>query len=63
MLHFGNMGFVSEKKTEQAILPDDTVAQKVCHLLALPVTELTKAFLRPKIKVSRFGVGGFRVGL
>lgn len=29
------------------------VAQKVCHLLGLPVTELSKAFLRPRIKVGR----------
>jgi myosin heavy chain 9/10/11/14 len=29
------------------------VAQKICHLLGLPVAEFTKAFLRPKIKVGR----------
>lgn len=29
------------------------VAQKVCHLLGLPVGEFTKAFLRPRIKVGR----------
>lgn len=53
VLHFGNMEFFQEKKSEQAILPDDTVAQKVCHLLGLPVTELQKALLRPRIKVGR----------
>ena len=31
----------------------DAVAQKVCRLLGLPVTELTKAFLKPRIKVGR----------
>lgn len=29
------------------------VAQKACHLLGLPVTEMTKAFLKPKIKVGK----------
>jgi len=29
------------------------VAQKACRLLGLPVTELTKAFLKPRIKVGR----------
>ena len=30
-----------------------SVAQKACHLLGLPVTELTRAFLKPRIKVGR----------
>ena len=29
------------------------VAQKVCHLLGIPVTEFSKAVLRPKVKVGR----------
>ena len=29
------------------------MAQKACHLLGLPVTAVTQAFLRPKIKVGR----------
>ena len=49
----GNMQFKQERNSEQATLPDNTVAQKACHLLGLPVTELTKAFLRPRIKVGR----------
>ncbi|VDL72666.1 unnamed protein product [Nippostrongylus brasiliensis] len=49
----GNLEFTQEKKSDQAILPDDRVIQKVCHLLGLPVIELTKAFLRPRIKVGR----------
>lgn len=52
-LLLGNLEFVQEKKSDQAILPDDRVMQKVCHLLGLPVIELTKAFLRPRIKVGR----------
>lgn len=50
---FGNMNFKPDRNNEQATLPDNTVAQKVAHLLGLSVTEMTKAFLKPKVKVSR----------
>ena len=50
---FGNMEFRQERNSDQAILPDDTVAQKVAHLFGINVNELTKAFLRPRIKVGR----------
>ncbi|KAI6232049.1 hypothetical protein M3Y95_00445800 [Aphelenchoides besseyi] len=53
VLLFGNIKFTQDKKSDQAGLNDDRVAQKVCHLLGLPVQEFTKAFLRPKIKVGR----------
>ncbi|MFH4974130.1 hypothetical protein AB6A40_000839 [Gnathostoma spinigerum] len=53
VLLFGNMEFFQEKKSEQAILPNDGVAQKICHLLGLPLVEFTRAFLRPRIKVGR----------
>ncbi|VDK44796.1 unnamed protein product [Anisakis simplex] len=53
VLLFGNMEFFQEKKSDQAILPDDRVAQKLCHLLGLPLVEFTKAFLRPRIKVGK----------
>lgn len=48
---FGNMQFRQERNSDQATLPDNTVAQKVAHLLGLSVTETTKAFLKPRIKV------------
>jgi myosin protein heavy chain len=50
---FGNMKFKQERNSDQAILPDNTIAQKVAHLSGLSVTEMTKAFLRPRIKVGR----------
>nr|CAD7448164.1 unnamed protein product [Timema bartmani] len=50
---FGNMKFKQERNSDQATLPDNTVAQKVAHLLGLSVTEMTKAFLKPRIKVGR----------
>lgn len=50
---FGNMQFKQERNADQATLPDDTVAQRVSHLLGLQVSDMTKAFLRPKLKVGR----------
>ena len=35
------------------ILSKFLVAQKLCHLLGLPLVDFTKAFLRPRIKVGR----------
>ena len=53
VLHFGNMEFQQEKNSDQASLPDDTVAQKIAHLLGLNVVDMVKAFLKPRIKVGR----------
>ncbi|KAK0397312.1 hypothetical protein QR680_002080 [Steinernema hermaphroditum] len=53
VLLFGNIEFAQDKKSDQAMLPDDSVAQKVCHLLGLPVVDFQKAFLKPRIKVGR----------
>ena len=53
VLHFGNMVFKQERSSDQAILPDNTVAQKICKLLGMSVTDFTKALLRPKIKTGR----------
>jgi len=53
VLLFGNMKFKQERNSDQATLPDNTVAQKVSHLLGLNVTEMTKAFLKPRLKVGR----------
>ncbi len=53
VLLLGNMQFKQERNSDQATLPDNTVAQKACHLLGLPVTEMTRAFLKPRIKVGR----------
>ncbi|GIY03633.1 myosin heavy chain, non-muscle [Caerostris extrusa] len=53
VLLFGNMKFKQERNSDQATLPDNTVAQKVSHLLGLNITEMTKAFLKPRLKVGR----------
>lgn len=53
VLLFGSMKFKQERSNDQATLPDNTVAQKIAHLLGLSVTDMTKAFLTPRIKVGR----------
>jgi myosin protein heavy chain len=53
VLLFGSMTFKQERSNDQATLPDNTVAQKIAHLLGLGVTDMTKAFLTPRIKVGR----------
>ena len=50
---FGNMEFKQERKSDQATLPDNTIAQKICHLLGIQVTDFTKGLLKPKVKVGR----------
>ncbi|KAH8401047.1 hypothetical protein KR009_002704, partial [Drosophila setifemur] len=53
VLQFGSMKFRQERNNDQATLPDNTVAQKIAHLLGLSVTDMTRAFLTPRIKVGR----------
>ncbi|CAK9300346.1 unnamed protein product [Gordionus sp. m RMFG-2023] len=53
VLQFGNMEFQTERKSDQATLPDDTTAQKIACLLGLNVSEMIKALLKPKLKVGR----------
>lgn len=53
VLLFGNMKFKQERNSDQATLPDNTVAQKISHLLGMNVTEMTKAFLKPRLRVGR----------
>uniref|UniRef100_A0A673ITT3 Myosin-9 n=1 Tax=Sinocyclocheilus rhinocerous TaxID=307959 RepID=A0A673ITT3_9TELE len=53
VLQLGNMSFKKERSSDQASMPDDTAAQKVCHLLGMNVTDFTRAILMPRIKVGR----------
>uniref|UniRef100_A0A4W5PKV5 Myosin-9 n=1 Tax=Hucho hucho TaxID=62062 RepID=A0A4W5PKV5_9TELE len=46
-------GFKKERHSDQASMPDDTAAQKVCHLMGMSVTDFTRAILSPRIKVGR----------
>jgi len=53
VMSFGNMEFSKERSSDQATMPDNTVAQRVCALLGMDIVSFTKALLRPKIKVGR----------
>uniref|UniRef100_A0A3Q3ITF5 Myosin-9 n=1 Tax=Monopterus albus TaxID=43700 RepID=A0A3Q3ITF5_MONAL len=53
VLQLGNMSFKKERHTDQASMPDNTTAQKVCHLMGMNVTDFTRAILSPRIKVGR----------
>ena len=53
VLHFGNLQFKQERNSDQALLPDNTVAQKIAKLTGMPVSDFTKALLKPKIKTGR----------
>ncbi|XP_047455907.1 myosin-10 isoform X3 [Mugil cephalus] len=53
VLQFGNVSFMKEKNHDQASMPDNTAAQKLCHLLGINVLEFTRAILTPRIKVGR----------
>ncbi|XP_075849354.1 myosin-14 [Microcebus murinus] len=53
VLQFGNVVLKSERNTDQATMPDNTAAQKLCRLLGLGVTDFSRALLTPRIKVGR----------
>lgn len=53
VLHLGNIDFRQEKKSDQAVLADDTVMQKACYLLGLSSPAVQKAFTQPRVKVGR----------
>ncbi|XP_068616663.1 myosin-10 [Brachionichthys hirsutus] len=53
VLQFGNISFMKEKSQDQASMPDNTAAQKLCHLLGINVLEFSRAILTPRIKVGR----------
>ncbi|XP_047737475.1 myosin heavy chain, non-muscle isoform X3 [Hyalella azteca] len=52
-LLFGNMQFKQERNSDQATLPDNTVAQQLAHLLGVNVTDFVRGFIKPRIKVGR----------
>ncbi|XP_028311850.1 myosin-11-like isoform X1 [Gouania willdenowi] len=53
VLQLGNVKIEKERNSEQATMPDNTAAQKVCHLQGINVTDFTRAILTPRIKVGR----------
>ncbi|KAI8051501.1 Myh11 protein [Syncephalis plumigaleata] len=52
ILHLGNLS-VTGNATDQAQMNDTSVAERVCHVLGIPVSEFVRGLLRPKIKAGR----------
>ncbi|KAI0319703.1 nonmuscle myosin heavy chain b [Amylostereum chailletii] len=52
ILHLGNIAITSTRG-DDALMPDPSQAERVCHLLGIPVTEFTRAVLRPRVLAGR----------
>ncbi|KAI0226608.1 class II myosin [Massospora cicadina] len=52
VLHLGNLRPTSDRD-DQAQLRDTSAAEKLCHVLGIPVAEFTKGLLRPQMKAGR----------
>ncbi|XP_018548580.2 myosin-10, partial [Lates calcarifer] len=48
VLQFGNIVFKKERNTDQASMPENTAAQKLCHLLGMNVMEFTRSYPHPR---------------
>ncbi|RDX42039.1 hypothetical protein OH76DRAFT_150419 [Lentinus brumalis] len=52
VLHIGNIAIASTR-SDDATMPDPSQAERVCHLLGIPLSEFTKAVLRPRVLAGR----------
>ncbi|KAJ7083732.1 P-loop containing nucleoside triphosphate hydrolase protein [Mycena belliarum] len=52
ILHIGNITITSTR-ADDAVMPDPSQAERVCHLLGIPVPEFTRAVLRPRTLAGR----------
>ncbi|KAJ7232083.1 P-loop containing nucleoside triphosphate hydrolase protein [Mycena rebaudengoi] len=52
VLHIGNIEITSTR-ADDAVMPDPSQAERVCHLLGIPVPEFTRAVLRPRTLAGR----------
>lgn len=52
ILHIGNIT-ISSTRGDDAIFADPSQAERVCHLLGIPLSEFTKAVLRPRVLAGR----------
>ncbi|TBU21401.1 nonmuscle myosin heavy chain b [Dichomitus squalens] len=52
VLHIGNIA-IAASRSDDATMPDPSQAERACHLLGLPMSEFTKAVLRPRVLAGR----------
>ncbi len=52
ILHIGNI-VVTSSRSDDAIISDSSQAERLCHLLGIPIAEFTRAVLRPRALAGR----------
>ncbi|KAG2004634.1 nonmuscle myosin heavy chain b [Coprinopsis cinerea AmutBmut pab1-1] len=52
ILHIGNI-VIAGSRSDEASMPDPSQAERVCHLLGIPIAEFTRAVLRPRALAGR----------
>ncbi|KDR70292.1 hypothetical protein GALMADRAFT_128012 [Galerina marginata CBS 339.88] len=52
ILHIGNIT-VTSTRADDAVMPDAAQAERVCHLLGIPIAEFSRAVLRPRALAGR----------
>uniref|UniRef100_A0A8H8CJM1 Nonmuscle myosin heavy chain b n=1 Tax=Psilocybe cubensis TaxID=181762 RepID=A0A8H8CJM1_PSICU len=52
ILHIGNIT-ITATRSDDASMPDPSQAERVCHLLGIPIAEFTRAVLRPRALAGR----------
>ncbi|KAK7434178.1 class II myosin [Stygiomarasmius scandens] len=52
VLHIGNI-VITATRSDDAVMPDPSQAERVCHLLGISPAEFTRAVLRPRVLAGR----------
>lgn len=52
ILHIGNI-VITSTRSDDAVMSDPSQAERVCHLLGIPIAEFTRAVLRPRALAGR----------
>ncbi|KAK9467953.1 P-loop containing nucleoside triphosphate hydrolase protein [Lipomyces arxii] len=53
ILHIGNLEITEERSSGQAKLVDYSQAERLCHVMGVPVDAFVKGLLRPRVKAGR----------
>ena len=61
ILHIGNITITSTR-SDDAVMPDPSQAERVCHILGISVSEFQRAVLRPRVLAGREWVTQARTG-
>lgn len=61
VLHIGNI-VITSTRADDAVMPDPSQAERVCHLLGIPVADFTRAVLSPRVLAGREMVTQARTG-